>query len=96
METSSGSPESVPPPLPPPPVITPPTPPRKSRAWMIVAIILFVVLVLSVFGNITQFVSNALSFQNGLRTEAFGTGREIGPKLEELSSKTTSRRIKSR
>ena len=51
---------------------------------MIVAIILFVVLVLSVFGNITQFVSNALSFQNGLRTEAFGTGREIGPKLEEF------------
>ena len=84
METSSGSPESVPPPPLPPPVITPTAPPRKSRGWMVVAIILFVVLLFSIFGNITQFLSNALSFQNGLHTEAFGTGREIGPKLEEF------------
>jgi protease-4 len=85
METTSGTPESVPPtpPLPPPPVLTSPRPPRKSRGWMIVAIILFVVLLFSVFGNITQFISNAF-FQNALRTEAFGSSREIGPKLEEF------------
>jgi protease-4 len=86
METPSGSPEFVPPPpLSPPPIITAPKSPRKSRGWMVVAIILLVVLMFSLFGNLTQFVGNTLSFHNGLRTEAFGSGREIGPKLEEFT-----------
>jgi len=50
---------------------------------MIAAIILLVLLAISLFGNLTQFVTNALSFRHGLRTEAFGTGRDIGPKLDE-------------
>jgi protease-4 len=77
-------PTGTPPPLSPPPVIMPPAPrPRKSRGWMIVALILLVLLAFSVFGNLTQFISSAFSFSNGMRTEAFGSGRELGPKLEE-------------
>lgn len=82
METSSNPPEFIPP-LTPPPIIKPPSPPRKSRGWMVGAIILFVVLVFSLFGNLTQFISSALSFKGGMRTEAFGSSRDIGPKLEE-------------
>jgi len=52
---------------------------------MIAAIILFVVLVFSLFGNLTQFIGSALSFNNGLHTEAFGSSREIGPRLEEFT-----------
>jgi protease-4 len=85
MDTISSPPEFVPPPPPPPPVITPsPAPrPRRSRGWMIAAIILTVLLVLSLFGNLTQLVASAFSFRHGIRTEAFGSGRDIGPKLEE-------------
>ena len=50
---------------------------------MIAAIILVVLLVLSLFGNLTQFVASALSFRHGLRTDAFGGARDISPKLEE-------------
>ena len=50
---------------------------------MIASIILLVVLVLSLFGNVTQFVMNTLAFRHGLRSEAFGSGREAGPRLEE-------------
>jgi protease-4 len=86
METTSGSPEFVPPPPPlaPPPVITPPGKPRKSRGWMVVAIILFVLLAFSLFGNLTQFIGSALSFHSGLPTEAFGPMRDAGPRLEEF------------
>jgi protease-4 len=85
METSPNSPEFVPPPLPPPPVIVPPpaSRPRKSRGWMVAAIILCVLLAFSLFGNLTQFVASAFSFKRGLRTEAFGSAREVGPRLEE-------------
>lgn len=82
METSPNPPEFIPP-LTPPPVIKAPTPPRKSRGWMIAAIILFVVLVFSLFGNLTQFIGNALSFNSGMHSEAFGSSRDIGPRLEE-------------
>lgn len=84
MPSSSGS-TPPPPPLSAPPVITPaPAPkPRKSRGWMIAAIILFVILAFSLFGNVTQFLANALSFRSGLRSEAFGTAHEVGPRLEE-------------
>src|ERR1022692_444496 len=46
-----------PPPFNPPPVIISavPTRPRKSRGWMIVAIVLLVLLVLSLFVNFSQF-----------------------------------------
>jgi protease-4 len=68
--------------LTPPPIIAPPLPPkpRKSRGWMITTIILFVLLVFSVFAIFTQFVSNAFSFNDGLKG---GITREIGPRLEE-------------
>jgi protease-4 len=84
MEMNMNSPAGTPPPLSPPPVITPPTPaPRKSRGWMITALILIVILAFSLFGNLVQIVTSAFSFRNGMRTEAFGSARDIGPKLEE-------------
>jgi protease-4 len=85
METTPNPPEFVPPPPPPPPVITPsPAPkPRKSRGWMIAAIIFALLLAFSLFGNLTQFVVSALSFKHGLHTEAFGSVRDVGPKLDE-------------
>ena len=88
METTPFSQEAVPPPPPPPPAFTPPpviappppTKPRRSRGWMIFAIILLVLLFISLFGNLTQFVSRMLTFNNGLRPSM---ARDIGPKLEE-------------
>ena len=87
METTPFSQEAVPPSPPPPaftppPVIAPPLPPkpRKSRGWMIFAIILLVLLFISLFGNLTQFVSRMLSFNNSFRPSI---ARDIGPKLEE-------------
>jgi protease-4 len=87
METTPFSQEAVPPsPLPPaftpPPVIAPPPPtkPRRGRGWMIFAIILLVLLCISLFGNLTQFVSRMLTFNNGFRPSM---ARDIGPKLEE-------------
>jgi protease IV len=81
METNFSS-GDAPPPLPPPPVITPPPPakPRKSRGWMIAAIILIVLLGFSWLVIISQSVSHALSFNDGLTAL---NSREVGPKLEE-------------
>src|SRR5690242_17710082 len=81
----SPGPNPPPPPLSAPPIITPPPPPkpRKSRGWMIASIILFVVLLFSLFGNLTQFVANALTFRGGLRSDGFGSSRDVGPRLEE-------------
>lgn len=84
MENAPNPPEFIPP-LPPPPVIKPVAAPRKGRGWMIIAIILFVVLVFSLFGNLTQFVANAFSFRSGLRSEAFSSGRFAGPRLDEYT-----------
>jgi protease-4 len=69
-------------PPPPPPVITPsPTPkPRRSRGWMIFAIILLVLLLISLFGNFAWVVSRALNFKGGLGN---GISREVGPNLDE-------------
>jgi len=47
---------------------------------MIFAIILLVLLFISLFGNLTQFVSRMLSFNNGFKP---AMTRNIGPKLEE-------------
>jgi protease-4 len=85
METTPFSQEAMPPPPPsftPPPVIAPPPPakPRRGRGWMIFAIILLVLLCISLFGNLTQFVSRMLTFNNGFRPSM---ARDIGPKLEE-------------
>jgi protease-4 len=80
METNPGF---TPPPLspPPPPVITPPpSAPRKSYGWMIAAIILIVLLMLSLFGNFTQFLTHAITFNRGFRSVS---AREVGPKLDE-------------
>src|SRR5208282_4675591 len=81
MDNSFDSP-GTPPAYTPPPVISPPLPPkpRRSRGWMIFAIILLVLLFISLFGNLTQFVSRMLSFNNGFRPTMV---RDIGPKLEE-------------
>jgi protease-4 len=85
MDTMPNPPEFIPP-APPPPVITPaPAPQRRSRGWMIAAIILIVLLLFSLFGNLTQFVVSALSFKHGLRSEAFSSAREVGPKLDEYT-----------
>jgi protease-4 len=66
---------------PPPPVITAPPPqPRRGRGWMIFAIILLVLLLISLFGNFAQLVSQALSFKGGLSS---GISREVGPSLDE-------------
>ena len=51
---------------------------------MSLAIILAVVLAFSLFGNLTQFISNALTFNSGLHSEAFGPTRDAGPHLEEF------------
>ncbi len=85
METTPFSQEAVPPPpaaFTPPPVIAPPPPPkpRRGRGWMIFAVILLVLLCISLFGNLTQFVSRMLTFNNGFRPSM---ARDIGPKLEE-------------
>jgi len=83
METTPFSQEpNPPPPVTPPPVIAPPSPakPRRGRGWMIFAIILFVLLCISLFGNLTQFVARMLTFNDGFRPTMT---REIGPKLEE-------------
>lgn len=50
---------------------------------MIAAIIIFVILLISLFGNLAQLVSSALSLRHPFRTEAFGSARDIGPKLDE-------------
>jgi protease IV len=98
METTPFSQEAVPPSPPPPaftppPVISPPPPPkpRKSRGWMIFAIILLVLLFISLFGNLTQFVSRMLSFNNGFRPTM---ARDISPKLEECVLKDNDARNK--
>jgi protease-4 len=82
MEMSSFASPDAPPPLTPPPVIAPPPPfkPRKSRGWMITTIILFVLLVFSVFVIFTQFISRTLTFNSGFRG---GITRDVGPRLEE-------------
>ena len=72
----------VSPPPPPPPGITAPPPPqpRRGRGWMVFGIIVLVLLIISLFGNFTQFISRAFTFNN-----AFGGGisHEAGPVLEE-------------
>ena len=83
METSSfDSPGAPPPPVSPPPIITPPPSPksRKGLGWMIFAIVLLVLLLFSLLGNFTQFVSRALPFNRGFTS---GITREVGPRLDE-------------
>lgn len=79
MDTAPDSSGMVPPP---PPVITAPPPPkpRRGRGWMIFAIILLVLLLVSLFGNFAQLVSQALTFKGGLGN---GISREAGPNLDE-------------
>jgi protease IV len=69
-----------------PPVITPPPPPkpRKSRGWMIFAIILLVLLFISVFGNLTQFVAHTFTGGSAFSSDTFGTARDMTPRLDEF------------
>ena len=88
MENDSPPPFNVPPPPPPlapapPPLLVPPAakPPRKSRAWMILAIVLFVLLGVSVLFNFGQIFEKLVRFETGsspMRT------RQAGPRLEEF------------
>ena len=80
MDTSPNPPEFIP-----PPILTAPAPkPRKSRGWMIASIILIVLLAISLFGNLTQFVMQTLSLNHVFHSDTFGTAREVGPRLEEV------------
>ena len=47
---------------------------------MIFAIILLVLLLISLFGNFAQLISQALTFKGGLGN---GISREVGPSLDE-------------
>src|SRR6185295_14133287 len=70
----------TPPSFNPPPVITPPAaarPPRKGRGWKIFAIVLLVLLVLSLFANLSHFTS---SFA-GVKVRG---ARYAGPRMEEV------------
>lgn len=58
---------------------------------MIFAIILLVLLFISVFGNLTQFVSRMLTFNNAFTPSM---SRDVGPKLEEVLLKDNDARIK--
>jgi len=70
----------TPPPLTPPPVIAPPTAtrPRKSRGWMITAIVLLLLLLVSVLFNLGSLFSNLVHMQ-GLQVH-----HVAGPRLEEM------------
>ena len=51
---------------------------------MIFSIIVVLLLGLSLFGNLVQMISSAMSFnRHGLRSEAFSSVRDLGPKLDE-------------
>lgn len=89
---SDSSPPYNPPPLPnaPPPVIRPQppqSPPRKSRGWKILAIILLVLLMVSLFSN--------LGFLSSLVGASVKHTRTVGPKLEEvvLEDKGSARKL---
>jgi protease IV len=73
------------PPLTPPPVIVPPkpTPPRRRYGWMIFALILLLLLVLSLFTNLTQFLGN-------LSPVRVSHSRAAGPRLEEVVTEDNS------
>ena len=51
---------------------------------MIVAIILIVVLALSLFGNLVQFITQTLSWSHPTHGSSFVSAREVGPRLEEV------------
>src|SRR6266478_8553530 len=79
---TSPPPAAPPPPLPPPPpVIVAPAstpPPRRGRGWMVFAIILMALLALSLFGNLSSFMSGLIFSKGGKHT------RTVGPRLEEV------------
>jgi protease-4 len=91
MDTAPAPSGMVPPPPPPPVITAPPIPPRRGRGWMIFAIILLVLLLVSLFGNFAQLVSQALSFKGGLGN---GLSREVGPSLDECLIKDNDASMK--
>ena len=71
-----------PPPLNPPPVITAPVgsrPPGRGRGWMVFAIVLVVLLLISMLYNIASFASGLV---HGRTPRAYT--RVMGPRLDEL------------
>jgi protease-4 len=97
MDNSFSPADAPPPPAPPsPPVIAAPVPPkpRKSRGWMIFAIILLVLLMFSVFGNLAQAISHALSFGRNFNSSFTGAASDVGPRLDEVTLKDNDSREK--
>jgi protease-4 len=77
------SPPPPPPPLAPPGVMAPlPPRPRKSRAWMIVAIVLFLFLCISLLGNFSQFMSSLMPVKMARMTSSSSAA---GPRLDEVT-----------
>ena len=60
---------------------SPPARPRKSRGWMIVAVVLLVLLVLSLFGNFSQWLSG---FGDFMPMQVKHGGSTPGSRLEEF------------
>jgi len=60
----------------------PPAPRRGGRGWMIVALVLLALLLLSVFGNLSQFTSSVVHVKGG-RTHATAGPRLIEAVLED-------------
>ena len=79
MDSNDVPPFTPPPPFNPPPVILSPVAsrPRKSRGWMIVALVLLVLLALSVFGNLSQWL-------DGLMPMPHVGSLAAGPRMDEL------------
>src|SRR4029077_15674443 len=81
---SNASPPSFPPPPPfmaPPPIIVPPAsppPPKRGRGWMVFALILLVLLVVSMLANFGQLISG---FAPARTTRHV---RVAGPRLDEV------------
>ncbi|MFO1488811.1 MAG: signal peptide peptidase SppA [Verrucomicrobiota bacterium] len=86
---SNDVPPVTPPPVTPPPFNAPPpimtapasAHPRKSRGWMIVSIILIVLLVLSLFGNFTQFLGNLMPMK--MSHHRYGEGPQFDETVVE-------------
>jgi protease-4 len=84
--TTSGPPSPaspVPPPLTPPPLITPPATgprPKSGRGWMVIALILLVLLLISGLFNIGNYFQSLMHGKGA----HYASSRTAGPKLEEV------------
>jgi protease IV len=78
---SNDAPPPIPPPASAPPLITPPPRPperRRGKGWMVFAIVVLVLLIVSLLANFTQFLGSATSLSGA-------HGHTAGPKLDEVT-----------